>query len=335
MARNLCLIVASLLCLAQPLVGEPLDGAPVGKWSTVAVQGELTARHETAMVALGGKAYLMGGRGIKPVEEFDPGAKSWRKLGPTPLEMHHFQPVAFGDLIYVMTAMTGKYPKETPLETWYVYDPAKDSWRKGAPIPQGRRRGGAGTAVYGGKIYLACGIVDGHTSGTVAWFDEFDPKTGEWRKLPDAPRVRDHFSAVVSDGRLYLVGGRNTSYHEPDNFTAFFRTVIPEIDVYDFETGKWSTLEGKLDVPTAAGGLVALNGSIYYFGGETAQELAHSETHRLDLATGQVTLVAPLERGRHGGGAATLDGRIYFATGSGGRGGGPELSSTEVFDSKP
>ena len=335
MKRSFWWTATLLLCLGPQLAAQTSEDLPPATWSTVSVSAEPTARHETAMVAFGGKAYLMGGRGVKPVEEFDPGTNSWRKLGSTPLEMHHFQPVAYGDQIYVMTAMTGKYPKETPLETWYVYSPDDDSWRKGAAIPDARRRGGAGTAVYDGKIYLACGIVDGHTSGTVAWFDEFDPKTREWRELPDAPRARDHFSVVVSEGRLYLVGGRNTSYHEPGNFTAFFGTVIPEVDVYDFETGKWSTLPGGLDVPTAAGGLVALDGSIYYFGGETAQKLAHSETHRLDLETGEISLVASLQRGRHGGGAAVLNGKIYFAAGSGGRGGGPELSSTEVFDPKP
>ncbi len=306
-----------------------------GQWSTVTVNQEPTARHETAMVALGGTAYLIGGRGIKPVEAFDPSARTWRELGPTPVEMHHSQPVAYGDSIYVMTAMTGRYPKETPLENIYIYSPADDTWQKGAPVPEGRRRGAAGTAVHEGKIYVACGIVDGHTSGTVAWFDEFDPKTGEWRRLPDAPRVRDHFSAVVAGGRMYLVGGRNTSYHEPGNFTAFFGAVIPEVDVYDFEAGRWSTLPAKLQVPAAAGGLASLDGAIYYFGGETAQRAAHSETHRIDLETGGITLAAPLQRGRHGGGTAVLDGRIYFATGSGGRGGGPELSSTEAFDPSP
>ena len=75
------------------------------------------------MVEFGGKAYLFGGRGVKPVEEFDPATNSWRRLGPTPLEIHHFQPVVYGDKVYVMTAMTGRYPKETPLETIYMWDP--------------------------------------------------------------------------------------------------------------------------------------------------------------------------------------------------------------------
>lgn len=193
MNRRLLWIVtlAALLHAGCGPVGitETPDSGGRGAWSTVPVSQQPTARHEAAMLALGGKGYLMGGRGIKPVEELDPQAGTWRRLGPTPLEMHHFHPVAYGDLIYVMTAMTGKYPKETPLETVYIYDPASDGWRQGAAIPPQRRRGGAGTAVYDGKIYLACGIVDGHTSGTVAWFDEFDPATGTWRVLPDAPRA--------------------------------------------------------------------------------------------------------------------------------------------------
>ncbi len=302
-----------------------------GSWSTLATNGEPTARHEASMVSINGKAYLLGGRGIKPVEEFDPSTNTWRKLGPTPLEMHHFQPVVYGDRVYVMTAMTGGYPRETPLETIYIWDPASDTWEKGPSIPEDRRRGGAGTVVHDGKIYIVAGIIDGHTSGTVPWLDEFDPETGEWRELPDAPRARDHFPAIAVDGRIYAVGGRNSSYHEQYNFTAFFRKVTREVDVYDFETGEWTTLNDPLPVGTAAGGLVELGGDIYYFGGESHEPIAHDLTQRLDLDTGRWADASPLKRGRHGGGAVVIDGTIYAAAGSGGRGGGPELSSTEAF----
>jgi len=234
-----------------------------------------------------------------------------------------------------MTAMTGRYPNETPLDSIYIWDPKRDTWEKGPAVPQQRRRGGAGTVVHNGKIYLVAGIIDGHTSGTIPWFDEFDPATGEWRQLDDAPHARDHFSAVAVGEKLYAVGGRNSSYHEPDNFTAFFGTVLPEIDVYDFETKKWRTLTNGLPTPTAAGGLVELGGDIYYFGGESSQALAHDTTQRLNTQTGTWALVAPLQRGRHGSGAVVINGKIYVAAGSGGRGGGPELASTEVFSLGP
>ena len=107
--------------------------------------------------------------------------------------------------------------------------------------------------------------------------------------------------------------------------------MISEVDRYDFSTGEWSTLTEGIAVATAAGGLVELGQEIYYFGGESAQKLAHAETQRLDQETGKWEMIAPLQRGRHGAGAVAIGGNIYVATGSGGRGGGPELSSTEVF----
>lgn len=329
------LLAAGLMFQACAQPAPQQQPQTTGAWTTISTNGNPTARHEAAMVAFGGKAYLLGGRGVKPVEEFDPATKTWRQLGPTPLEIHHFQPVVYGDRVYVMTAMTGAYPKETPLETIYIWDPASDTWEKGPAIPEERRRGGAGTVVHDGKIYLVAGIIDGHTSGTVPWFDEFDPRTGEWRQLPDAPHARDHFPAIVVGAQIYAVGGRNTSYHEPDNFGAFFGAVIPEVDVYDFAANQWRTLANGLPVATAAGGLAELAGDVYYFGGESSQDLAHNSTQRLDIQTGVWTLAAPMQRGRHGSGAAVINGSIYVAAGSGGRGGGPELSSTEVFTPRP
>ncbi len=107
--------------------------------------------------------------------------------------------------------------------------------------------------------------------------------------------------------------------------------MISEVDVYDFSTDLWSTLRDNLPVATAAGGLVEWDGHIYYIGGESAQRSAHAETQRLDPATGEWELLTPLKQGRHGGGVVVLDGKIYLAAGSGNRGDGPELSSTEVL----
>ena len=152
MTRILLPTTALLLLFGGPLSAQSPSNPRRASWSTEQVQSQPTARHEAAMVADGGRAYLMGGRGVKSVEEFDPGSNPWRELGPTPLEIHHFQPAALGGLICVMSAVTGKYPKETPLESWYTYDPADDTWQTGASIAQDRRRGGAGTAVHDGKI---------------------------------------------------------------------------------------------------------------------------------------------------------------------------------------
>ena len=302
-------------------------------WQTIETNGTPTARHESSMVTLNGKIYLIGGRGVKPVEVYDPETNTWTAKQETPFEIHHFQAVPYQDKIYFLGAMTGKYPKETPLENIWIYYPEKDQWEKGPEIPENRRRGGAGAVLFDDKIYWVCGIDFGHTSGTNNNFDSYDLKTGEWKVLTRAPHIRDHFSAIVVDQKLYVLGGRNTSYHLPNRFGAFFGKVNPHIDVYDFETKKWLTLESILPVPSAAGGLVQLGDHILYFGGESDQKLAHNDCYAMDTPTGGWVKLAPLNTGRHGGGAVVIGDKVYTAAGSPKRGGG-NLDSMEVFTLK-
>lgn len=48
-------------------------------------------------------------------------------------------------------------------------------------------------------------------SGTQAWFDQYDPVTGKWTVLPDAPHARDHAQAAIVDDKLYMLAGRRSS----------------------------------------------------------------------------------------------------------------------------
>ena len=100
------------------------------------------------------------------------------------------------------------------------------------------RRGAAGVFVYKGKVYMVCGIQDGHWDGHVAWMDEYDPKTNQWKKLPDAPHVRDHVQAVVIDDKVYVAGGRRSTA----KIGQVLNLTETAMDVFDFKTGKWTTL---------------------------------------------------------------------------------------------
>lgn len=303
------------------------------RWTSIETSGEVKARHENAFIEYKDKFYLIGGRGINPVNVFDPESSSWETLGKSPMEIHHFQAVVYGDAIYLVGAMTGAYPKELPLEHIWIYYPEKDSWEKGAEIPEDRRRGGAGAVIHNDKIYMACGIEYGHTSGTNNYFDSYDLKTGEWKILTKAPHVRDHFPAIVVDNKLYCVGGRNTSVHYEDNFGAFFGATVPWVDVYDFETEKWSSLKEPLPYPTAAGGLVEINKNLIYMGGEGSFPMAYNQTQCLRLESGQWSQLASLSTGRHGSGAILHKGKVYIAAGSPNKGGG-NLNTIEVFSAE-
>ncbi len=102
------------------------------RWTTIETNGHAAGRHENGFVEYKGQFYLMGGRGIKPVEVYSPETNTWTSKAKSPMEIHHFQPVVYGDAIYVIGAMTGRYPKELPLENVWIYYPEKDKWQKGA-----------------------------------------------------------------------------------------------------------------------------------------------------------------------------------------------------------
>ena len=304
---------------------------PRWQWQTLATIGLPTGRHETSLVECGGRFYMIGGRESQRIDRFDPQTRTWTKMAANTPLIHHFQPVVWDNKIYMVGAMTGGYPTEPPMSHVQIYDPATDTWTQGHEIPQARRRGGAGSVVYDNKIYLACGITLGHTSGTNNWFDAYDPATGTWTALPDAPHIRDHFHAVVLEDKLYCIGGRNTSYRNPTNpkQSDFFGAVERAVDVYDFVTGTWSTLEQPLPYGSAAAGTAVLGGLIFYFGGET-DATALNRTQVLDPRTGIWYQVGTLKQGRHGSQAVVYQDRLYIAAGSPNRGGG-NVTSTEMF----
>jgi N-acetylneuraminic acid mutarotase len=281
------------------------------QWGIMPVDESITGRHENAFIEYKDRFYLMGGRGINPVDVYDPVNNIWSNNGKTPLEIHHFQPVVANNLIYLVGAMTGNYPRETPLETILIYDPESDQWSTGDTIPKSRRRGAGGVIFHDQWIYFIGGIQYGHISGTCAWADAYNIETGEWKILPDAPNARDHFFAVFHDDKIYCVGGRNTSYHEPDNFTAFFGATITAVDCYNIKTGKWQTLADSLPIGTAGAPTVLLQDKIIVAGGESNQQLAHNETQVLDLNTLSWSLQNPMVVGRHGTMAVTWENKIY------------------------
>jgi N-acetylneuraminic acid mutarotase len=307
---------------------EPVQTA--GTWKTVTSTGNPEARHENSFVQVGDKFYLLGGRGIKNVNIYNTKTNTWSAGAKPPVEIHHFQALNYHGLIYVVSAFTGKYPGETPLKNIYIYNPVTDQWITGPEIPAARRRGSAGASIYKDKIYLVAGLTNGHTSGHVKWFDEYDPATNTWKVLPDAPRARDHFHAAVVNDKAYAIAGRLSK-----SATGVFANTIAEVDVYDFKSGSWSTLptpQGNLPTPRAAAAIAVLGNEILAIGGESnTQSAAHNETEALNTTTNTWRRLTPLNQGRHGTQAIVSNGGVYVAAGNKTQGGGNELNSMEVF----
>lgn len=302
----------------------------VPSWTTVETNGALHPREECGMAEVDGRFYLLGGRGINPVDIFDPTTGTWSEGTAPPIEVHHFQPAVWDHQIYIACGMTGRYPLEKGLDRILIYDPAKNAWSWGSEIPPKRRRGSAGTVVHQDKLYLIAGIQNGHTDGWVTWCDAYDFKTHTWAVLPEAPRARDHFEAALIDGKIYAAGGRRSSAVTKQ----VFELTVPEIDVYDVGAGSWSTLPPASNLPVLRAGASTLadGTQLIVVGGESgAQKPAHSEVQALDTVTGKWRDLPPLRQGRHGAGAVRFGRVFYVASGCGERGGSPLLPTTETL----
>ncbi|TGV02612.1 Kelch repeat-containing protein [Flavivirga rizhaonensis] len=302
---------------------------PQKLWRQVAASDNSApiARHEAAFVNVGDTFYLLGGRGIRSVSIFNTKTQKWTLGKKPPIEFHHFQPIVYQGNIYIIGALTGKYPTETPVEHVYIYNTNNDTWIKGDPIPKNRLRGSTGNIIKEEVVYISCGISNGHIGGHKKWLDSYNLKTGVWQVLPDAPRARDHFQAVENDDKIYVLAGRLSK--APD---ATFKETIAEVDVYDIKKKAWTTLEKG--IPTKRAGNIALlyNDDVLVIGGESInQATAHSEVEALNTKNYTWRNYPPLIQGRHGTGAVLFNNEIYIASGCGNRGGSPELNTMEKY----
>ncbi|MFK7811732.1 MAG: PKD domain-containing protein, partial [Maribacter sp.] len=286
--------------------------------------------HECSFVQAGDKFFLMGGReNAQTIDVYDYTSDSWVNLtASAPKEFNHFQATEYQGLIWIIGAFgDNAFPTETPEEFIWAFDPSNNEWIQGPQIPAARRRGSTGLVVQNNKFYIVGGNTDGHDGGYVPWFDEYDPATGVWTPLTDAPRARDHFSATVVGNNLYLAGGRLSG-----GAGGVFAPTIPEVDVYNFGTGAWSTLPVAQNIPTPRGGASTanFNGKLVVIGGEVQNQVVYGTnttgaldiTEEYDPNTQSWTRIADLNSPRHGTQAIVSGSGIFILAGSNALGGG-------------
>ena len=315
------LLAVGLASLTELVAGVALSADLPGEWQTsLAPSG--ANRQEVSYVQAGGKFYLAGGSTTGLHERYDPATGSWSKVAPLPVpantKLDHIQGVEVGGKIYYIGGLL-KWPGPHD-STVRIYDPATDSFSEGAPMPEGRGRGGGGVAVYDGKIYYAGGL---HNGTVVPWFDVYDPATDSWTRLPDMPRARDHFHAAVVGGRFYAIGGR----------AGAINATTPKVDLYDLTMGAggaWQTPNTALPTPRGGFAAAALGQEILIIGGEGGGN-AYSTVEAYDTVANSWRQLAPMPAGRHGIQAAVCDGGVYVAAGGTMQGGGGATNRHEAF----
>jgi hypothetical protein len=155
---------------------------------------------------------------------------------------------AIGPYIYVGG---GGWPCGDPINSFYRYDPATNSWTARANLPvtlQGAV--GASDGTYG---YVACGRTTGGTYTNTLY--RYDPSTDSWTSLSTVPGGVGRWVPFMAyyQGKLYIGGGWNPSGCRQDFYA------------YDIATDTWTTL-GNHPIINWEGWAVAYNGRVYVTG---------------------------------------------------------------------
>jgi hypothetical protein len=103
-----------------PVVAPVAVPTATGQWIEVNPNAPLNARHEACFVMVGLKAYLLAGRGVNPVNIYDPISRTWTNGTAPPIQIHHTQCVVADSKIWIVSSWTGGFPKERDTGSIYV-----------------------------------------------------------------------------------------------------------------------------------------------------------------------------------------------------------------------
>jgi N-acetylneuraminic acid mutarotase len=190
--------------------------------------------------------------------------------------------------------------------------PPQGSWRSEAPMTFAR----AAHAVVStpAAIYALAGT--GASGTPVLTVERFDGK--RWTAETTLPGAGLNApAAVVLDGRIYLIGGFNTTTNVPTDL----------VQVYDPATHSWSEA-APLPAPRGGHAAAVLDGKIHVIGGGNSRStLADHSVY--DPATNRWSSLAPLPRSE-GSPAAVVAGGKLFALG--GRSGPSDFGAVDIYD---
>jgi len=325
-----------------------------GRWVTDKYAKVPIGSEEYTNTVLDNKLYLIGGNaavltpGARPehparVLVYDLAANTWTQKKGVPFWADHMTAAGYNHKIYVFGG-TGTLTQNAPnatLDTAWEYDPAADTWKQIAKLPEKRTAGAA--VEVGGKIYFFGGSADqigsdgkNQTAGIVVGTNEsYDPATNKWEAHKPMPTPRNHPAAGVVNGKIYLIGGRLAANGIGQGFAASNTDVVEE---YNPMTDSWRAMN-RMPTPRSGEGWATYEGRIYVAGGEEKNyhmEGPLRDVEVFDPAANDWYRLPGMPTARHGVNVAAYGGKLFVIGGhlvfAGGGGHDMDATNNEVFE---
>ena len=221
-----------------------------------------TARDGHAASVVNGKIYVIGGEptaqaSLATVEEYDPATDTWTQKADMPSRRTFLSACTVDGKIYAFGGALAGVAELTEgdrfLSALEIYDPATDTWTRGADMMT--PRAGAAAVTVDGKIYVIGGVFGNLHNAPLPVVEAYDPVTDTWTRKANMPTARMFLSASVVGGRIYAIGGGVWS-----------EAIYSTVEVYDPATDRWTR---ESDMPTARHmhSASVVSGRIYVIGG--------------------------------------------------------------------
>ena len=195
---------------------EPIVNADIAeRWQELAPMPE--PRAGMAAVAYDGNIYTIAGEGPEGVSgsvfRYLTAEDRWETLSDKPTPVTDVEGVVIGEKVYIPGGMTASGEPTAILE---IYDPRRDTWETGAPLPY--PISAYALADFEGKLYLFGGW-DGEKALDAVWI--YEPGGDIWQAGAQLAKAAYQSCSVESGGKIFILGGRNQ--HETISaFTVFF-----------------------------------------------------------------------------------------------------------------
>jgi N-acetylneuraminic acid mutarotase len=297
----------------------------------------LGRQNEASTAVLDGKLYVIGGfeNDTGPttrVQVYDGATKAWRDGVPLPDPVHHSGAVVVNGRIYLVGGFDRPFGKREPITRVVAFDPARGVWERKADLP--RPVGALAVGAVGDLIIAAGGErrrAPGGPAPKEGSHPEYEPiadvmlydaKADRWSEGPSMKVPRDHAQWASTNGRFYVIGGRDRPVYD-----------IRAVEIFDPATRSWS--EGASMPSGRSGGNAAvLDGWIVVFGGEgnNASPVGiFDQVEAYDPKANVWQKFSPMPLPRHSLAAGTLGDRILLPGGSPKRGGSEIIATVDSF----
>lgn len=234
---------------------------------------------------VGGRVFLFGGytvaedgseASVPQVDVLEVRSETWSRAAPIPVPVDDAVSGVWRDsLIYLISG----WHDFDNVRRVQIYDPARDVWQQGSPIPGPPVFGHAGAIGGDAIVYIDGTRVDHDPRAFVlepsSWLGRIDPANPssiEWHRLTEHPGPPLYRAGAIGLGESVLfAGGTDNPYNYNGlGYDGNPARPRPLVFAFDIENEAWIELD-SLDVATMDHrGLVRVGASIFSIGGMTA-----------------------------------------------------------------